>query len=117
METEMSRQRSGFALLESLMALVVLGIAGLSLVVMLRQALALQQASDAAERELQDANRVMSALVLLRGSELDRMIGRRSIGNFTVVIQRPEANLFRLSLTVPDARGGRTLLTTIVGRR
>ncbi len=107
--------RGGFALLDVLLALALLGSAGLAVVSLLDQALRAEQVARAVEREYQAADRVLTALTLLHRAELDQRIGRRPLGEFIVDIQRPERGLYRIAVAGVSAPG-RDLLVTVVAR-
>ncbi|MEO8139367.1 MAG: prepilin-type N-terminal cleavage/methylation domain-containing protein [Gemmatimonadota bacterium] len=109
------RPDRGIALLEVLVALTILGTAGLSLVGMLREASAAETATAREEHEVQTAGRVLGALTLLNRTELEQRIGVHPVGEYSVDIARPEATLFRLGVSRRD-RPHRTLLATVVFR-
>lgn len=106
---------AGFALLDVLLALALLGSAGLAVISLLDQAMRAEHAARDAEREYQAADRVLTALTLLHRSELDQRIGTRPLGEFIVDIQRPERGLYRIALAGVSAPE-RQLLVTVVAR-
>ena len=103
------------ALLEVLVAIALLGGAGLGIVAALRQAVAAERAAAEAEQRLAAADRVLAALTLLHTAELDQRIGARTIGEFEVRIARPRPGLYRLAL-LPRDGSGQELLATLVAR-
>lgn len=109
------RPSAGFALLDVLLALALLGSAGLAVISLLDQALRAEHAARDTEREYQAADRVMTALTLLHRAELDQRIGTRPLGEFIVDIQRPERGLCRIALASVSAPE-RQLLVTVVAR-
>ena len=109
------RRSAGFALLDVLLALALLGSAGLAVVSLLDQAMRAEHAARDIEREYQAADRVMTALTLLHRAELDQRIGRHPLGEFLVDIQRPERGLYRIALAGASAPE-RVLLVTVVAR-
>lgn len=109
----MSRRRDGFALLEVLVALTILAMTGLSLVEVARQATRSQAEMEREEQVMREANRVLTAMTLLKGSELDRSIGAHPVGEFTVSVQRPERGLYRIAIARNSATE-RQLLATVV---
>ncbi len=112
----MSRlSRRGVALIEVLIAMAILGGAGLAVVGVVREAIRAQMETNRMEATMKDADRVLSAVSLLRGDELNRAIGRQPVGAFEVTIQRPERGLYRLALAELDAPD-RQLLVTVVHR-
>lgn len=113
--TRPGRGRAGVALLEAIIALAVLGSAGLSLIAILRQAVMAQVGSQQAEQVLMNADRVLAATTLLTRVDLERRIGTRKVGEFRIEVSRPEPTLFRIALTevrAPD----RLLLVTVIHR-
>ncbi len=110
------RSERGIALLEVLVALMILGTAGLSLVGVLREAGGAEAATRREERALQSADRLLIALSLLTRNELTQRIGAHPIGAYLVRIERPEAALFRIAVSGLD-RPERELLVTVVYRQ
>ncbi len=109
------RPSAGFALLDVLLALALLGSAGLAVISLLDQAMRAEHAARDTEREYQVADRVMTALTLLHRAELDQRIGTSPLGEFIVDIQRPERGLYRIALAGVSAPE-RQLLVTVVAR-
>jgi type II secretory pathway pseudopilin PulG len=107
--------RRGFALLEALVALTLITTVGVSVVVLGQTAVRAEQ--KAAEEELQfaAADRLLSAVSLLRRGELDQRLGTNQVGEFAVTVERPEPRLYRVSLARESAPE-RTLLVTVVFR-
>ena len=105
----------GVLLLEAMVALAIFALAGSA-------AVALTAASLRAEREMAEreatnlaADRVLAASALLTRTDLDRRLGRRSVGEFTVEVQRPEPALYRIAVAEsrsPDIE----LLVTVIYR-
>ena len=110
----MAGHRQGFALLEVLVGIALLGSAGLGLVLALRQAAVAEAAAAEQERHLSAADRVLAAMTLLQASELDQRIGSHRVGEFVVRVARPEPTLYRLALA--DTGADREILTTVVFR-
>jgi type II secretory pathway pseudopilin PulG len=107
--------RRGFALLEALVALALITTVGVSVVVLGQTALATEQRATEEETQVVDADRLLTAVSLLRRGELDQRLGTHQVGAFAVTIERPEPVLYRVSLAraaAPD----RTLLVTVVFR-
>lgn len=109
------KQRAGFALLEALIALAILGTAGLSLVALVRSGLDAEGRAQAQERELAAASRVMTAMTLLTRADLDQRLGRHPVGEFVVDVERPERTLYRIALAKAD-RAETEFLVTVVYR-
>jgi Tfp pilus assembly protein PilV len=105
--------RGGFALLEALLALAILGTAGLSLVALVRAGLASEQRAREQERAMATASRVLTAMTLLTRPELDQRLGMHAVGEFAVEVQRPERTLYRLALRVAATPSLETLVTVV----
>lgn len=106
----------GYALLDVLAALAVLGGAGLALTASIHEALRAQHAAGREERAFESADRVLAAMTLLAARDLDQRLGARRVGEFVVEVQRPESGLYRIAIA--DARAPeRVMLVTVVGRR
>lgn len=106
----------GSALLEVLCALVILSVAGLAAVQGVRTAIATIVAAGNAEREAEAAGRVLGALTLFTRNDLDQRLGRRTVGEFLVSIQRAEQSLYRIGVA-PARTPARELLVTMFHRR
>ncbi len=105
----------GLVLLEALLALAILSIAGLSAIGVVQHGLDQERRALAREHEVVEAARVLTALTLLTRTDLDQRLGRRRIGEFVAGIQRPEPALYRLAVAEaahPDVE----LLVTVVYR-
>jgi len=89
------RGRRGVALLEVLVALVILTTAGVSLVGLVGAGLRWEYDARERERVLADEERLLAALTLLKRNEFDRRMGRHVVGTFVVDVQRPEPTLYR----------------------
>jgi type II secretory pathway pseudopilin PulG len=85
-------------LLEVLAAVAILGIAGLALVELTATGVRATADARAREREVADADRLLSAYTLLSRPELDQRLGDRSVGPYVVNIQRPERGLYRIAI-------------------
>jgi prepilin-type N-terminal cleavage/methylation domain-containing protein len=90
--------RRGVALLEVLIAIAILGIAGGAIGALLREAIMAERHARIEERTMAEADRVLTALVLLDRAELDRRIGRHPVGEFSVEVERPRATLYRIAV-------------------
>jgi type II secretory pathway pseudopilin PulG len=101
-------------LLEVLVALVILGAAGLGAVGLVREAVQHAARARSLEAKIQRADQALAGLVLLERSELTRRIGEHPIGEFVATIQRPEPGLFRIA--VRDSGAAQPLLVTLVAR-
>lgn len=114
----MPRGERGVMLLEALVALLILSVAGVALVGMTGAALRAELEAEKEERTIAQADRVLAAASLLRREELDQRLGSHPVGEFLVLIQRPppERTLYRIAVAeagAPDLE----LLVTVVYRR
>ena len=107
------RSKRGVALLEVLIALVLLATAGISLVELVGAGLRGERIARLRETTLASEERLLSALTLLRRNELDRRIGRRAIGEFIVDVQRPEKTLYRIAVLRMDSPHVEDLVTVV----
>jgi hypothetical protein len=104
------------ALLEAVVALSLLAWGGVSLISVLSALTRELQHRRAAERQVQLADRVLTAAVLLDRRDLDRQIGIHPAAGLVLVVQRPEPGLYRLSVA-DSAAPAFDLLATVVFRR
>ena len=112
----MPRADRGIVLLEVLIALVVLTTSGLAFTALVSAGLGEEREARKRERTLASEDRLLVALTLLKRAELDRRLGRHSLGEFQVDIEHPEPALYRIALrqaTTPDVED----LVTVVYRR
>ena len=107
------RKDAGVALLEAIIALAVLSIGGLSTVALVDGTLSAQADAQAREEQLATASRVLAAVTLLHGRELDQRIGMREVGEFLVVVSRPEKALYRLGISDVNAPDVELLVTVV----
>ena len=105
----------GAALLESLVALAILAIAGVSLIGLLVDTERGESAFELRETRSEGAEQLLTRLSLEDKRGLDIRLGRRSVGEFVTDVQRPEPGLYRLAVAdslAPDT----PLLVTVVFR-
>jgi len=103
----------GIILLEALVALAILGSAAVALVTLSAAAVRLEARDRGDEREMVEADRVLAASTLLTRAELDQRIGRHTIGEFAVNVQRPEHGLYRVSVGPADTPVAEYLVTVV----
>jgi len=107
------RGRRGVALLEVLVALVILTTAGVSLVGLVGAGLRWEYDARERERVLADEERLLAALTLLKRNEFDRRIGRHVVGTFVVDVQRPEPTLYRIAIAQTVSAQVEDLVTVV----
>jgi type II secretory pathway pseudopilin PulG len=100
-------------LLEVLVALAILGTAGVATLTALTSGLRAEREAGARERVLADEERVLAAMTLLKRGELDQRIGRHRIGEFVVDVQRPERTLFRIAIGREETPHVEELVTVV----
>src|SRR4029077_4077942 len=96
-----------------LVALAILGAAGLALVTIEAAALAAERDARKRERTLAAEERVLAAMTLLGRDELNRRLGGHTVGEFLVSVQRPERVLYRLAIGPADAPQVEDLVTVV----
>ena len=105
--------RLGMALLEVMVALAVLSIAGVGTVSALRAAGLETTRMEDGERRLRDEDRILTAMSLLEADELDRRLGSHEVGAYLVSVSRPERQLYRIAIVSRDAPGYEDLVTIV----
>jgi type II secretory pathway component PulJ len=101
-ESRMRPAERGAVLLEAIVALTLLLLAGVSVVTLLGASLRSEDQLRRRERELAALDRVLAGMTLLTRTDLDRRLGRHPLGPFVTEVQRPEPTLYRIA--VSDAR-------------
>lgn len=110
------RPDRGVALLEVLVALVILATAGVAMIELVGAGLRAEGDARRRERVLATEERLLAASTLLRREELDQRIGRREVGEFIVDIQRPERSLYRIALLQRESPQVEDLVTVVYRR-
>lgn len=104
---------AGFSLLEVVIALSVLAIAGLGLVELVAQAIRSGHHALTLERVTTDQDRLLAAWTLLDRRDLESRAGSHVVGPYVVRVTRLDWSLYRIDVgaiqSVPD-------LTTVVYR-
>ena len=108
------RRRSGVALLEALIALAILGIAGVSIVVFAIDAGRTVQRAREADGEIRRAGALFDAVALWPRADLDRHLGSRPQGPWRLRVDRPLPTLYTVVLT--DSTEAREILRTSLYR-
>jgi type II secretory pathway pseudopilin PulG len=109
----MVRSDRGTALLEVLVALAIMSGAGLALLDLVTAGLRAEREARERERVLAVEERMLTALTLLKRDELDRRLGRHSIGEIIVDIQRPERTLYRVAVVQATSLQVEDLVTVV----
>ena len=106
--------RAGFVLLESLLAMAIVGIMCLGLLSVFREAAHSLTLLNDRQRQLRDADRFFTAVALWTRVDLERRLGSRQQGPYVLTISGTTPVLFDVELA--DARTRATLLTTTLYR-
>lgn len=109
----MAIRERGIALLEVLVAVLILSTAGLSLTELVGAGTRAVTIARQRERELADEDRLLTAYSLLARSDLDRRLGDRVVGPYVVNTQRPEATIYRIALRRSSAPDIEDLITVV----
>ncbi len=107
------RGETGIALLEVLVALVILSTAGVALVGLIGAGLLSERDARARERTMVAEERLIAAMTLLKREDLDRRLGRHPVGEFLVHVERPERTLYRIALAEVRAPEVEDLVTVV----
>jgi type II secretory pathway pseudopilin PulG len=106
--------RSGAVLLEAIVAVVILAVAGTSAVTIVSQGADSVRRAREADVEAREASALMHAVALWTREDLDRRLGSRPQGPWRLSIQRPDPLLYDLALM--DSTGTRVILRTSLFR-
>ncbi|HEX7980445.1 MAG TPA: type II secretion system protein [Gemmatimonadaceae bacterium] len=110
----MSAMRRGMLMLEVMLGIAILGIAGVALVTLLTETLATASRGRAAEREVLGAAQLLDRATLWSNGELAMRLGRARVGAWDLEIAAPRARLY--TLTVLDTLTRVVVLRTTVYR-
>lgn len=100
----------GSVLLDTVVALAILGIAGSAVLLLASESLSSAHRMWARESEVRDAHRLLSAVSLWPREDLDRHLGDSRQGLLLLVIDRPRDGLYRVQ--VLDSLGADPVLDT-----
>ncbi len=109
-----ARLRGGSVILEPLVALLVVTVTGLTLLVSLSELRNVSAAYRRRHDELLAASEFLDRVALWPAADLDRRLGDRPQGPYTLRVRRTQANLYDLMLL--NAETGAMLLSTAVHR-
>jgi hypothetical protein len=110
----LSHCRSGAVLLEAIIAVVILAIAGTAAVTLVSQSTDAVRRARIVDAEMRQANAFFQAVALWTRDDLDRRLGERPQGDWKLLIQRPTPTLYEVVLT--DSAVTRELLRTTLYR-
>jgi type II secretory pathway pseudopilin PulG len=104
----------GAALLEVVVATVVLGVAGVATTLAVAEALRAADRARSADAEMTAAQGLLDAVALWPREDLDRRLGDREQGPWRLRIQRVEPELYAVAMT--DSSGRTELARTVLFR-
>ena len=103
----------GAALIEAIVAMAILSVGGLGVIAALHESLRSEASLRKREETTLNASRVLSAMVLLTRTDLERRVGSHAVGEFLVEVQRPQPTLFRIGIAEREAPSVETLVTVV----
>jgi hypothetical protein len=95
----LSHCRKGAVLLEAIVALVILAVAGTSAVTLVSQSADAVRRARIADAEMREAGAFFHSVALWPREDLDRRLGERAQGEWKLIIQRPTPTLYEVVLT------------------
>lgn len=107
------RGERGVALLEALMALVILATAGTGLVIVVASALDAAEQAKAREARFNAATTTLTRLTFQDKHGLDNRLGLRVEGSVVTRVDRPRPGLYRLAVSDTGAPGEELLVTVV----
>jgi prepilin-type N-terminal cleavage/methylation domain-containing protein len=110
------RGKHGIALIEVLVAMVILGFAASGLATAFSTATLLESGMQQREAQFAAMDRVMTAMSLLTAADLRHRLGIHRVGEFVVSVQAPEPELYRVRVA-PDSGTSSHGLETLLFRR
>ncbi|HEY4216570.1 MAG TPA: hypothetical protein VGM67_05500 [Gemmatimonadaceae bacterium] len=97
-----AKSRSGSAIIEALIATVLLATAGVALITLLGQTAHSMRSVRMSERQTRDASERLDHLVLLDRADLLAREGQTAFGGWALSITAIEADLFDVSISETD---------------
>ena len=109
-----TRARSGMTLLEVLVALAILGVAGATTIGLASESWRAVRAAREADESLREASAFFDAVALWPREDLDRHLGDRAQGPWRMRVDRPTPTLY--VVTLADSTRGLAILETSLFR-
>lgn len=106
--------RRGVILLESLLALALVGLVATALLPLAGQALGTLTSTHEAERRMLRASALLDAVALWSSTELEQRLGTRPQGPWLLTIERPRPHFY--TATISDSAHAEPLLETALFR-
>jgi hypothetical protein len=94
----MKSDRPGAILLEVLVAVAILGAAGIALVAQMHEVMATVHSVERRESGFSEANAFLEAISLWPRADLDRHLGDRPNGAWRLVVERPSSDLYLVGI-------------------
>ena len=91
--------KAGAVLLEAIIALVILSVAGTAAVTLVSQSADSVRRARIADAEMREASAFFHAVALWTREDLDRRLGEREQGRWKLLVQRPAPTLYEVVLT------------------
>lgn len=110
----MRLDRRGAVLLEAIVAMAILAVAGTAAVTAVAQAADAVRRAEQADTEARRASAFFHAAALWSRADLDRRLGDRPQGSWRLEVQRPAQEVY--DLTLRDSTGTQVLLRTSLFR-
>ena len=110
----MRATRDGMVMLEVMLGVAILGMAGVALVTLLTQTVHTVRQGRTMERRTTSAMQLLDRATLWSDGELASRLGRSRVGDWNLDVAAPRTQLY--SLTVLDTLTGATVLRTTVYR-
>jgi Tfp pilus assembly protein PilV len=109
-----ARARGGSALIEVLVALVLLAVAGVAMITLLGQTSRTMRSTSDTERETRAASGVLDRFAAMDRAALVASIGRRDVAGFRAEVAQAAPDLFEIAVAASDTSS--VLLRTIFYR-
>ena len=104
-------RRSGVALIEALIAMVIVGFAATGFAAAFSAAVLSESGMQAREAEFVAMDRVMTAMSLLTAEDFRQRVGTHGVGEFAVTVQILEPDLYRVQVAPEHGSPGHGLQT------
>ena len=110
----MPRVRRGAVLLEAIVALTILAIAGAVIVALAADSARAIERAASADAATRRASAFLDAVALWPREDLDRHLGARPEGEWKLIVERPTQTLY--TVTLADSTATKTILRTTLFR-
>lgn len=107
-------ERGGIVLLEAIVAMTILAIAGAAVVALATDSARAVDRVRAADVATAHASAFLDAIALWPREDLDRHLGIRDEGDWRLIVDRPMPTLY--AVTLADSAGAHVLLHTVLYR-